>query len=842
MGNKKASRPAASKTSSASSPAVSGGTQLGNRSAILRAVFSPSEYQLALFASVIQGLDGQHLRIHDTNTGRLQCDHAAAPKETITSLDWGYYYGDRQRPREQQSKKKRKRSSGVNGAVDGLDKGDAVVAFGTSTSDIRMYSPSEDKVVGTLSGMHENGIRDFKFTAKRPGLEGWSIGGDNKLVQWDLRTGQSIRTINLPTSSVISALSRPVPSNPPLVCASQTPYIIDAEGSSEPRAFPAMRNPIHTLITSADESLLSGHFLASDGDRYINVFDSQKQKLVLNLVAEKEVSDLSFYSGSDAQEKGDESLSVKKQLLAAVTEDGAIELFSKPFFQVEESQNSKATSLKSRSKQMTRRADATLRIIKSDKSGSLVPVVTTSFQGPDLVVAYADAAVNPVFERVRWQDENTDELALNGTKEIVKSKSSSSLSSATVNGIKEASKSHVDESKAVVEEGNIAEDIEMADSRQNAAPVSSDEEVSDDEEDRKKPKPNGKQQPQKQKGADKDVDMQDVDVSDDERDEEEGAEPSFGELMRANASEQAIDVEAELEDDVGTTALVPGKSSSTAVQLPSGVSLSTVLSQALKTNDSEMLESCFHTGDLSIVRSTIQRLDSSLAATLLQRLAERLSTRPGRYGHLLVWVQWTCITHGGAIAGKADLLKRMSTLFKVMDQRSSSLQSLLLLKGKLDMLDAQLHLRQSIANRGMESDEDEDNIIYVEGQDDEDEDSDVEGATVTPRTKSLRDRAADEEDAMMNGVGSESEDEEDEDEEADEDADILDIEAEESAGSSDAEESLEENEDEDEEDSAGSMADFIADTEDDSEDDAAISHQPPPKKSKLSKGKKGGRK
>lgn len=193
MGNKKASRPAVSKTSSAASPAVSGGTQLGNRSAILRAVFSPSEYQLALFASVIQGLDGQHLRIHDTNTGRLQCDHAAAPKETITSLDWGYYYGDRQRPREQQSKKKRKRSSGVNGAVDGLDKGDAVVAFGTSTSEIRMYSPSEDKVVGTLSGIHENGIRDFKFTAKRPGLEGWSIGGDNKLVQWDLRTGQSIR-------------------------------------------------------------------------------------------------------------------------------------------------------------------------------------------------------------------------------------------------------------------------------------------------------------------------------------------------------------------------------------------------------------------------------------------------------------------------------------------------------------------------------------------------------------------------------------------------------------------------------------------------------------------------
>lgn len=192
MGNKKASRPRVSNTSAAS-PAVSNATQLGNRSSILRAAFSPSEYQLALFASVIQGLDAQHIRIHDTNTGRLVCEHAVAPKESITSLDWGYYHGDKPRDREQQSKKKRKRSSGVNGAVDGLDNGDVVVAFGTSSSEIRMYSPSEDKIIGTLSGGHDRGIKDFKFTAKRPGLEGWSIGGDNKLVQWDLRTGQSVR-------------------------------------------------------------------------------------------------------------------------------------------------------------------------------------------------------------------------------------------------------------------------------------------------------------------------------------------------------------------------------------------------------------------------------------------------------------------------------------------------------------------------------------------------------------------------------------------------------------------------------------------------------------------------
>lgn len=186
MGNRKAARPPASKISSAA--AVSGATVAGNKSSVLRAAFSPSEYQLSLFASVIQGLDSQHLRIHDVNTGLLQCEHAVAPKESITSLDWGHWHGHRE-----QSKKKRKRNSGVNGDADSEDGGEAVVAFGTSTSEVRLYSPAEDKVIATLAGSHDGGIKDFKFTAGRSSAQGWSIGADNKLVQWDLRTGKSIR-------------------------------------------------------------------------------------------------------------------------------------------------------------------------------------------------------------------------------------------------------------------------------------------------------------------------------------------------------------------------------------------------------------------------------------------------------------------------------------------------------------------------------------------------------------------------------------------------------------------------------------------------------------------------
>jgi len=70
-----------------------------------------------------------------------------------------------------------------------------VVAFGTSDSDIQMFSPAEIKVVGILQGAHTQGVRDFKFTNGKASAEGWSLGGDGKLAQWNLRTGTSTRQV-----------------------------------------------------------------------------------------------------------------------------------------------------------------------------------------------------------------------------------------------------------------------------------------------------------------------------------------------------------------------------------------------------------------------------------------------------------------------------------------------------------------------------------------------------------------------------------------------------------------------------------------------------------------------
>jgi U3 small nucleolar RNA-associated protein 5 len=256
-----------------------------------------------------------------------------------------------------------------------------------------------------------------------------------------------------------------------------------------------------------------------------------------------------------------------------------------------------------------------------------------------------------------------------------------------------------------------------------------------------------------------DVTMEDAGVADeapkvhDEEDTEEIGEPSFGDLVRAHASEP-IDVAGAFEDEDRALTYPQGNK----LQAPSGASLGTVLNQALRTNDVQLLESCLHTSDVATIRATIQRLESPLAGTLLQKLAERLHRRPGRAGSLMAWVQWTIIAHGGYLATQKDLIKKLAQLNKVIDERAKGLQSLLSLKGKLDMLDAQIDLRKSMQRQRVDDDEDDEGVIYVEGQEDE-EDEEPKPITANGDVEFSGSEAS-EDMPTTNGVTADSEDEE----------------------------------------------------------------------------------
>ena len=167
-------------------------------SSILRSAFVPSHFQLSLFASVIRSLDSDRLRIHDTVSGAVRCEYS--PQRTqITCLDWGYYG---QRPHDSEaSRKKRRKLDRANGVES--SHGDVVVALGTSHAEVELYSPAEAKVVATLANGHAGNIINFKFQDYGKASRAWSLGGDDKLIEWDVLKRSIIRFVTSPLSKIL---------------------------------------------------------------------------------------------------------------------------------------------------------------------------------------------------------------------------------------------------------------------------------------------------------------------------------------------------------------------------------------------------------------------------------------------------------------------------------------------------------------------------------------------------------------------------------------------------------------------------------------------------------------
>lgn len=317
---------------------------------------------------------------------------------------------------------------------------------------------------------------------------------------------------------------------------------------------------------------------------------------------------------------------------------------------------------------------------------------------------------------------------------------------------------------------------------------------------------------------------------------------SFGELLRARDNEH-IDVSA-AEKDVALAQAAAGSTvnQAAAVQIPSANSLGTVLTQALRSNDASLLEACLQVSNLQSIRATIERLPSVHAATLLERLAERMHKRPGRSGSLMVWVQWTVVAHGGFLASQPAAMTQLRELYRVVKLRATALQPLLTLKGKLDMLDAQMQLRKHRAGGAGNSRQQEENVIYVEGEESEDDEelelpNGLSGNDKAPQKSSksvdfptFDDSEDDDPMPLTNGVSATASVMEDDNDLAgldsdDDEDDLIDDEAESTDNDSDARMSDDEIsfDDEDEDDEA------------DGEEDESSSEAGPPRSGKRSK-------
>lgn len=287
----------------------------------------------------------------------------------------------------------------------------------------------------------------------------------------------------------------------------------------------------------------------------------------------------------------------------------------------------------------------------------------------------------------------------------------------TTNSHRKPDSHRIDDSKSVISKalghGNIP--TPHVDAKSQAPEVieissdhSSSSSDSEEDEDIEKPAINGSLEEESSSPADsnKENALTTLQESDDDP-------TTFGDLLPSTSA--PIDVESLLKPN----ALTPHQPSSHQQLIaPSSGTLSTVLTQALRTNDAQLLESCLLLNDLSAVRGTISRLESPLAENLLTALANRLHARPGRANNLMVWLQWTLVAHGGYLAGRQGLVARLGSLQRVVRERANGLAPLLALKGRLDMLSAQMELRR-LAGKAEEGSEEEGVVVYVESEEDE---------------------------------------------------------------------------------------------------------------------------
>ena len=528
-----------------------------------------------------------------------------------------------------------------------------------------------------------------------------------------------------------------------VICASHYAYLMDPKSKASPIAYNASTNNIHTILGSHTQLYNQLRFLTvAEIDHFINVFEENSPTMIGSLRTENEILAADMWSLDSHSTDDPQELTVRtlqpRQALAVLNKDAVLEIFPEPFEFAVASSGRYADTLKARMKQRSRKSVAQVKIVRPDESAAQSPLINISFQDDHIALAWADRGVNLIFDTVQWRDGETGKLILKDVMEIVKAKIGSGLGAVTMNGVKDIGKSQVDDSHAVVVNGMDVDDVLMEEAEPEVINISSAEEESDFEDEpiaksslhRNAAEDVDEHEEGQEDVADsRDESMQDASAR--EEPQEEIEPPSFGDLMRASAPDP-INVPNAL-TDANPHSLVPTNLTSLQV-LPSGMSLGTVLAQSLRTNDTNLLESCLHTKDLSTVRSTIERLDSSFATNLLQRLAERLHNRPGRAGSLMVWIQWTLVAHGGYLAGQPEVMRKLRSLHKVVKERAGSLQSLLSLKGKLDMLEAQMNLRQSMLERSrganVEDEDDEEAVIYVEGQE-ADSSEDEDGADIS---------------------------------------------------------------------------------------------------------------
>lgn len=173
--------------------------------------------------------------------------------------------------------------------------------------------------------------------------------------------------------------------------------------------------------------------------------------------------------------------------------------------------------------------------------------------------------------------------------------------------------------------------------------------------------------------------------------------------------------------------------------------LTTNLSQALRNNDSGMFDSLISvTQDEKVVKATISQLEQHSVLKILDKLSELVfknkfanTNEAVEFGlgnsiiGLTTWIRYVLVYHGtylvGAAGGSGELRRRLGLLGMSMSKRADNMDKLLALKGQLAMVTdkaAAIREIETVNNEDIEIDEDD--VEYIEEEESLEELSEIE--------------------------------------------------------------------------------------------------------------------
>lgn len=173
----------------------------------------------------------------------------------------------------------------------------------------------------------------------------------------------------------------------------------------------------------------------------------------------------------------------------------------------------------------------------------------------------------------------------------------------------------------------------------------------------------------------------------------------------------------------------PSGSSKDRSQPPKADTLATLLAQGLQSQDKTILNNVFQNTNEMVLRNTVKRLPVPVIVPLVLELSKRMHGHAQSGHNLIKWVRVVLTVHTSYLMTFPELVETLSSLYQMMDSRTSMFSRLSRLQGKLDLMLSQ------VTSQGQEEEEtaasQQPLLLYQDESSDEDLEDMVLGAIAT---------------------------------------------------------------------------------------------------------------